>query len=188
MLLLASCQSQPDPQAPRVRFGQTIAPSATNISGVELPKQLGNYHLQGDVSGERQTRRVALYQHADGRTLKVTLYPVPGGWEDYDDQRKVSGQYIQTRQELGARLIKRGAKEVRQVMEQAVAPTAGRAAQIAAVIEANPEASSAQIAFVLSCTDVYFVHLSMEGNQLTDQISALQKLTGDLVIAIQASN
>ena len=149
---------------------------------------MGEYGVQGDVAGERQTRRVALYQQAEGRTLKVTLYPVPGGWEDYDDERKVSGQYIQTRQELGARLIKRGANEVRLVMEQAIAPTADHTAQIAAVIEASPATANTQIAFVLSCSDVYFVHLSMEGDQLTDQLSTLQKLTANLVFAIQANN
>jgi len=180
---LGGCQRLSGVADQRLWIGQAIPPAA-GVAHVTLPEQLADYRLQGEMAGERDTLRVALYRdERAGQTLKLSLYPLPGGWETYTAEHRVNGHYLQARNDLARRLLKRGATDVKLLYERAATPTSPQAS---AVIEASPALSDGRIAFVLACTDQLFILLSQPQSAEADAIapSGLQSLATQLSEAL----
>ncbi len=186
--LLGGCQAADQDGAGRRWIGQTLPP-VVDVTTLQLPTQLETYVLQGEMAGERGIKRVALYRdQSSGETVKLALYSLPGGWEDYSAERRVSGHYLQVRNDFGRRLLKRGAQSVILIRERMSEGDEVTPPQAGAIIEAQPATGSARLAFVLSCTEQVFVVISQEGNDALSSLAALQQLSALIVTQLHQNN
>lgn len=120
--LLAGCQTPAPRGLPDLRGGGTLprevsAPPA-RLDGYRAPARLAGLDGDGTVSrpgedGWRQWR----FANADTR-LRLTLYGLPGGWQDLSDTRIVSGHYGQLRQQRVNRVYNSADQSIRFVGER----------------------------------------------------------------------
>ena len=121
-LLLAACQGPAPATLPNLQAGGTL-PRPVNaapaqLDGYRMPARLAGLEGDGAISrpgedGWRQWR----FADADTR-LKVTLYGLPGGWQDLSATRIVSGHYGQLRQQRVNRVYNSRDQSIRVVGER----------------------------------------------------------------------
>jgi len=67
------------------------------LTRFHAPQQLAGLESDGEISSDRDGWRQWVFGDP-GTRLTVTVYGLPGGWQDLDQQRIVSGHYGQLRQ------------------------------------------------------------------------------------------
>ena len=185
IVLLCGCQPHTENKA-RIWIGQTLPP-AVSVAEVRLPQKLGGFTLQGEIADQRDKLRVALYGN-EGQSLRVSVYALPGGWEEFDDERRVGSQYLQTRQDFVDRLLKRGAQSVRLINESVNEGTDGDLVMASATLEASPWIPEGRVQFILTSSAHYLLQLSRDSSEKSDAIPLLKNLTRDLVAYLDQPN
>jgi len=78
---------------PRQLAGQPLA-----LDRFHAPPRLAGLESDGEISSDRAGWRQWLFGDRDTR-LTVTVYGLPAGWDELDEERVVSGHYGQLRQQ-----------------------------------------------------------------------------------------
>ncbi|ASK34198.1 hypothetical protein CEK62_07280 [Alcanivorax sp. N3-2A] len=104
-LPLAACQNAPLGTIPTLQGSDgnglrySLPPDAVDLQRFAGPAQLAGLKAAGQLSrpGDHGWRQ---WRYRDAQVaLRVTVYGLPGGWQDLSPQRIVSGHYGQLRQE-----------------------------------------------------------------------------------------
>lgn len=105
--LLVACAAQPVIEGGD-RLPWRVPAAELDISALPAPQVLaGRFVLQGEINNPANQTRLLRYHWRENeqRKLDITLYPLPGGWEDLPAERMVAGHYGQIRQHLVERLM-----------------------------------------------------------------------------------
>ena len=106
-LILGGCQSAAPDDGPPLPV--KVPDPVVDMQAYQLPGALGDLSLVGDAQREGGPGRLFFYQSpSSAYQARVTLYPLAGGWDTLPPDRVVAGQYGIIRQQLLARLGRRG--------------------------------------------------------------------------------
>lgn len=120
LLAVTGCMVVSDSSAPYGRVGVALADPDIDLALWQAPERLGDYVLQGSVQGAEQNLRLFRYVSAahPQEILELSIYPIPGGWEDLPPMRMVEGHFPQSREAELRRLQRHSRADVKETLHE----------------------------------------------------------------------
>lgn len=120
LLTVTGCMVVTDSSAPYGRVGVALTDPDVDLALWQAPETLGDYVLQGSVQGSQQNLRLFRYINTTRpeEILELSIYPIPGGWEDLPPIRMVEGHFPQSREAELRRLQRYSQADVEEILHQ----------------------------------------------------------------------
>ncbi len=151
---------------PRQLAGQTLT-----LDRFGAPPDLAGLESNGEISSDRAGWRQWLF--GDPRTrLTVTVYGLPAGWRDLDQERIVSGHYGQLRQQRINRVYNSDNQSIRFTSER-LFDLEGRLTASARYLVNEPDRRPLHEVLLLTVDDDHFVRIE-SGSRERDTTELLQ--------------
>ena len=123
LLAVTGCMVVTDSSAPYGRVGVALADPDVDLALWQAPEILSEYALQGSVQGSEQNLRLFRYVSTvrPEEILELSIYPIPGGWEDLPPIRMVEGHFPQAREAELRRIQRHSQTDVTETLHQSTA-------------------------------------------------------------------